>query len=90
MATLDDLAEELERSHAELEERLADPTIYADPREAADLGRRLKELDPALRAAREWRQASASSSPAKEDSSGSPGCCSATPSAVGIARSSSP
>jgi peptide chain release factor 1 len=67
MATLDDLAEELERSHAELEERLADPTIYADPREAADLGRRLKELDPALRAAREWRQASADLADAKGD-----------------------
>jgi len=67
MATLDDLAEELERSHAELEERLADPTVYADPREAADLGRRLKELDPALRAAREWRQASADLADAKGD-----------------------
>jgi peptide chain release factor 1 len=67
MASLDDLAEELERSHAELEERLADPTIYADPREAADLGRRLKELDPALRAAREWRQASADLADAKGD-----------------------
>jgi peptide chain release factor 1 len=67
MATLEDLAEELERSHAELEERLADPGVYADPREAADLGRRLKELDPALRAAREWRQASADLADAKGD-----------------------
>jgi peptide chain release factor 1 len=67
MATLDELAEELERSHAELEERLADPNIYADPREAADLGRRLKELDPALRAAREWRQASVDLADAKGD-----------------------
>jgi peptide chain release factor 1 len=67
MATLEKLAEELERSHAELEERLADPSVYADPREAADLGRRLKELDPALRAAREWRQASADLADAKGD-----------------------
>ncbi len=67
MATLDDLAEELERSHGELEERLADPNVYADPRAAADLGRRLKELDPALRAAREWRQASADLADAKDD-----------------------
>jgi peptide chain release factor 1 len=67
MATLEELAEELERSHAELEGRLADPRIYADPREAADLGRRLKELDPALRAAREWRQASADLADAKGD-----------------------
>ncbi|HEY7177859.1 MAG TPA: peptide chain release factor 1 [Gaiella sp.] len=67
MATLEDLAEELERSHAELEERLADPTVYADPREAADLGRRLKELDPALKAAREWRQVSTDLAAAKGD-----------------------
>ena len=72
MATLDDLAAELERSHAELEERLADPNVYADPREAADLGRRLKELDPALRAAREWRQASTDLADAKGDPELSP------------------
>src|SRR6476646_10554987 len=67
MATLEELAEELERSHAELEQRLADPTVYADPREAANLGRRLKELDPALRAARQWRRASADLADAKGD-----------------------
>ena len=67
MATLEELAEELERSHAELEQRLADPTVYADRREAANLGRRLKELDPALRAAREWRQASTDLADAKGD-----------------------
>ena len=67
MATLDELAEELERSHAELEQRLADPNVYADRREAANLGRRLKELDPALRAAREWRQASTDLADAKGD-----------------------
>jgi peptide chain release factor 1 len=67
MASLEALAEELERSHAELEERLADPSVYADPREAADLGRRLKELEPALRAARDWRRASADLADAKGD-----------------------
>jgi len=72
MATLEQLAEELERSHAELEERLADPSVYADPREAANLGRRLKELEPALRAAREWRQASADLADAKGDPELSP------------------
>jgi len=59
MATLDQLAEELERSHAELQDRMANPAVYNDHREAAELGRRLKELEPAVRAAREWRQASA-------------------------------
>jgi peptide chain release factor 1 len=67
MASLEALADELERSHAELQERLADPSVYADPREAADLGRRLKELDPALKAAREWRQASTDLAAAKGD-----------------------
>jgi len=67
MATLDKLAEELERSHAELQDRMADPAVYSDHREAAELGRRLKELEPAVRAAREWRQASADLAQAKED-----------------------
>jgi peptide chain release factor 1 len=67
MATLDQLADDLERSHAELQERMADPSVYADHREAADLGRRLKELEPAVRAAREWRQASADLTEARDD-----------------------
>jgi peptide chain release factor 1 len=67
MATLEQLADELERSHAELQERLADPAVYSDRREAADLGRRLKDLEPALRVAREWRQVSADLADAKSD-----------------------
>ena len=34
---------------------MADPAVYSDHREAADLGRRLKELEPAVKAARDWR-----------------------------------
>ena len=67
MATLAQLADELERSHAELQDRMADPAVYSDHREAAELGRRLKELEPAVRAAREWRQASADLVHAKDD-----------------------
>ena len=67
MATLEQLAEELERSHAELQERLADPSVYSDRREAADLGRRLKDLEPVLRVSREWRQASADLADARSD-----------------------
>jgi peptide chain release factor 1 len=67
MATLEQLAEELERSHAELQDRLADPSVYSDRREAADLGRRLKDLEPALRVSREWRQASADLADARSD-----------------------
>jgi len=67
MASLEQLADELERSYAELQERMSDPSVYADRREAAELGRRLKELEPAVRASREWRQASADLAEAKED-----------------------
>src|SRR6187402_874584 len=67
MATLDQLADDLERSHSELQDRLADPAVYADHREAAELGRRLKELEPAVRAAREWRQATADLADARQD-----------------------
>ncbi len=67
MASLEALAEELERSHAELQERLSDPAVYSDRREAADLGRRLKELEPALQAAREWRKVTADLVDAKSD-----------------------
>jgi len=52
--------------------RMTCASVYADPREAANLGRRLKELDPALRAAREWRQASADLTDARGDPELSP------------------
>ncbi|MSO58190.1 MAG: peptide chain release factor 1 [Thermoleophilia bacterium] len=67
MATLDDLADELERSFAELQARMADPAVYNDRREAADVGRRLKELEGATRIARAWRQSRADLSDAKAD-----------------------
>ncbi|HEY7343971.1 MAG TPA: peptide chain release factor 1 [Gaiella sp.] len=67
MATLAQLADDLERSHTDLQDRLADPAVYADHREAAELGRRLKELEPAVRAAREWRRARADLAEAKDD-----------------------
>ncbi|MCZ7587298.1 MAG: peptide chain release factor 1 [Gaiella sp.] len=67
MATLAQLVDEIERSHADVQERLSDPAVYADRREAAELGRRLKELEPAVKAAREWRRASADLVEAKED-----------------------
>ena len=36
MATIDQLVDELERSYAELQARMADPAVYNDHREAAD------------------------------------------------------
>ena len=67
MATLDQLVDELERSYTELQERLADPSVYNDHREAADVGRRLKELEQAHRLAQEWRSARNELAEAKDD-----------------------
>ncbi len=57
MAALDDLIAELERSYTEAQERLSDPAVYNDHREAADVGRRLKQLEAPYKLARRWRQA---------------------------------
>jgi len=59
VAAIDQLVDELERSFTELQARMADPTVYNDHREAADVGRRLKELETPTKIAREWRQAHA-------------------------------
>ena len=67
MAPLDSLVAELERSYAELQDRMADPSVYNDHREAADVGRRLKELEPAVRVAREWKQMSADLAASRDD-----------------------
>jgi len=56
-ATLDSLVDEIERSYAETQERMADPAVYNDRREAAEVGRRLKELETTYRLALEWRGA---------------------------------
>ncbi|MEP6892766.1 MAG: peptide chain release factor 1 [Gaiellaceae bacterium] len=48
------LVEDLERSYRELQDRLSDPAVYNDHREAADVGRRLKELETPHRLAQEW------------------------------------
>jgi peptide chain release factor 1 len=51
------LVDELDRSYAEAQERLSDPAVYNDHRQAADAGRRLKELEGPKRLADRWRQA---------------------------------
>src|SRR5919202_7021133 len=55
MAPIEALVTELERSYREAQERLSDPAVYNDRREAAEVGRRLKELEDAHRLAQEWR-----------------------------------
>ena len=57
MAGIDQLVEELDRSYHETHERLNDPGVYADHREAAAVGRKLKELEGPHRLAHEWMQA---------------------------------
>ncbi len=53
---VEQLVEDLERSYREAQERLSDPAVYNDHREAAEAGRRLKELEGPHRLALEWRQ----------------------------------
>ncbi|HZT52982.1 MAG TPA: peptide chain release factor 1 [Gaiellaceae bacterium] len=48
---------DLERSYEELQGRLAEPAVYNDHREAAAIGRRLKELEQPYRLAQELRSA---------------------------------
>jgi peptide chain release factor 1 len=52
---IDQLVDELERSYREAQERLSDPAVYNDHRQAAEAGRRLKELEGPHRLAEEWR-----------------------------------
>ena len=56
-ADFDNLVADLERSYEELQTRMADPAVYNDHREAADLGRRLKELEQPYKLAQEWKAA---------------------------------
>ncbi|HXF97644.1 MAG TPA: peptide chain release factor 1 [Gaiellaceae bacterium] len=67
MSAIERLVEDLERSYAEAEERLADPSVYDDRRAAAEAGRRLKELEAAKRLADAWRQARADLEDARGD-----------------------
>src|SRR5947207_3056344 len=55
MPAMDKLIDELERSYRETQERLSDPSVYNDHREAAEGGRRLKELEGPHKLAQEWR-----------------------------------
>jgi peptide chain release factor 1 len=57
MARMEQLIDELERSYRETQERMSDPAVYNDHREAAEVGRRLKELEEPHRLAQEWQAA---------------------------------
>jgi peptide chain release factor 1 len=66
-ATLENLVDDLERSYRETQERMSDPSVYNDRREAAEVGRRLKELEEPHRLAQEWAQARADLEEARAD-----------------------
>jgi peptide chain release factor 1 len=66
-ATLDNLIDELERSYRETQDRMSDPSVYNDHREAAQVGRRLKELEGPYKLAQEWRSARDDLVAARED-----------------------
>ena len=67
MTPLEKLVEELERSYNEALERQSDPAVYNDHREAATVGRRLKELEGPYKLAQAWRQAQADLDAARGD-----------------------
>ena len=65
---LDALVDELDRSYADAQERMSDPAVYNDHREAADVGRRLKELEGPWKLAQAWKQAREDLDAARGDS----------------------
>jgi peptide chain release factor 1 len=66
-ATMENLIEDVERSYRDVQERLSDPAVYNDHREAAEVGRRLKELEGPFKLAQEWRAAREDLDAARED-----------------------
>ena len=67
MAGFEDLVDELERSYREAQERMSDPAVYNDHREAAEVGRRLKELEAPHKLAQEWRSTREDLEAARDD-----------------------
>jgi peptide chain release factor 1 len=65
--SIEQLLDELERNYRETQERLADPAVYNDHREAAEVGRRLKELEAPYKLAERWRSAVADLGAARSD-----------------------
>jgi len=54
-ATFDSLLDDLERNYREAQDRMSDPSVFNDHREAAEVGRRLKELEGPYKLVQEWR-----------------------------------
>jgi peptide chain release factor 1 len=67
VSTIERLVDDLERSYEEAQTRMSDPSVYDDRRQAAEVGRRLKELETPKRLADAWRQAHADLEDARAD-----------------------
>jgi len=67
MAGIDEFVHELERSYSQAQERMSDPAVYNDHREAAEAGRKLKELEEPHRLAQVWLQLRTDLQEARED-----------------------
>ena len=67
MPEFEALVDELERSYREAQERMSDPAVYGDRREAAEAGRRLKDLESPYKLAEEWRSVRADLTDARGD-----------------------
>jgi peptide chain release factor 1 len=65
--SIEQLLDELERNYRETQDRLSDPSVYNDHREAAEVGRRLKELEGPYKLAERWRSAVADLAAARSD-----------------------
>jgi peptide chain release factor 1 len=67
VAAIEDLVDEVDRSYRETQERMSDPAVFNDHREAAEVGRRLKELEGPYKLAQEWREISSDAEAARAD-----------------------
>jgi peptide chain release factor 1 len=65
--TFESRIDELERSYQEAQQRMSEPSVYNDHREAAEVGRRVKELEPAYKLVQELRSVRADLEAARED-----------------------
>ena len=67
MAAIEELVDELDRSYRETQERLSDPAVFNDHREAAEVDRRLKELEGPYKLAQEWLEVASDTEAARAD-----------------------
>jgi peptide chain release factor 1 len=66
--TFESRIDELERSYTEAQQRMSEPSVYNDHREAAEVGRRVKELETGYKLVQELRSVRADLEAAREDS----------------------